>query len=268
MHLIGIIAIIYVIYHLIKEACAPTITVEQWANKELYKQDQLNGMSEKELERNLRKGRYYIPNEIFDAYPTPHREPDGKHRLNIENCELHREEVKKYGAIQVHQWAEQGKYNLNTKELEYTHAQFEKKNLELYELTCGKDPERQARIAELETYLASTPWDYKNTEAVQQWQKARDAEMRYRQSRIQNREYKSVAHFEAAGFTNIEVIDLDDAGIVFFEFWRGRYAFAWWRCNFQRIGLFLTVYKSNYFISLTLTKENVFVEQLSEIVAT
>lgn len=97
MHLLGIAAIIYVIYRLIKEACAPTLTAEHWANKELKHQDRMNGMSEKEILKNARKGRYYIPKEVFQAYPVPHREPDGKHmfeeRIAVLNQQTERENV-------------------------------------------------------------------------------------------------------------------------------------------------------------------------------
>lgn len=181
MHLLGIVAIIYVIYQLIKEAFTPTLTAEHWANKELEHKDRMSGMSEKEILKNAQKGRYYIPKEVFQAYPVPHREPDGNKRIIIENCELHREDVNKYGAHQAQQWVKQGKYNLNAKELEYTNLQFEKKQLEMYALVTGMNPERKARIEEINKILASTPWDCRNTEAVRQWQKAHDAESKYRQ---------------------------------------------------------------------------------------
>ena len=101
MHLLGIVAIIYVIYQLIKEACTPTLTAEHWANKELQHKDRMSGMSEKEILKNAERGRYYIPKEVAQAYPVPHREPDWQHRLIIENCELHKADVAQYGALQA-----------------------------------------------------------------------------------------------------------------------------------------------------------------------
>ncbi len=181
LHLLGIVAIIYVIYQLIKETCTPTLTAEHWANKELEHKDRMSGMSEKEILKNAQKGRYYIPKEVLQSYPIPHREPDGNKRIIIENCELHREDVKQYGAHQAQQWVKQGKYNLNAKELEYTSLQFEKNQLEMYALVTGMNPERKARIEKINKILASTPWDYRNTEAVRQWQKTHSAESKYRQ---------------------------------------------------------------------------------------
>ena len=82
MHLLGIVAIIYVIYQIIKEAFTPTLTAEHWANKELQHKDRMSGMSEKEILKNAHKGRYYIPKEIAQAYPVPHREPDRRKKDN------------------------------------------------------------------------------------------------------------------------------------------------------------------------------------------
>ena len=36
----------------------------------------MSGMSEKEILKNAERGRYYIPKEVAQAYPVPHREPD------------------------------------------------------------------------------------------------------------------------------------------------------------------------------------------------
>lgn len=182
MHLLGIAAIIYVIYRLIKEACAPTLTAEHWANKELKHQDRMNGMSEKEILKNARKGRYYIPKEVFQAYPVPHREPDGKHRLIIENCELHDADAKQFGSLQAKKWLEQGKYNLNEEELEIVHLQSDRKFQHLYSIGSS-DSKYIQKIKEIDAILATKNWDCRNTEAVRQWQKAHDAEMQYRQSK-------------------------------------------------------------------------------------
>lgn len=184
MHLLGIVAIIYVIYQLIKEACTPTLTAEHWANKELQHKDRMNGMSEKDILKNAERGRYYIPKEVAQAYPVPHRETDGRHRLIIENCELHREDVNQFGAYQAQKWLEQGKYNLNAAELEITHLQYELKHLRL--ITIGSSYNRdkeKARMAEIQEILATKNWDCRKTEAVLQWQKAHDAEQAYRRTK-------------------------------------------------------------------------------------
>lgn len=97
----------------IKDACTPTIPVENWANKELYYKDIMNGVSAKQRMKNLENGKY----KLTETYPEPHRDPvSGK--IIIENCKLYYEDVKNYGAYQAQQWVKQGKYNLNPEELE------------------------------------------------------------------------------------------------------------------------------------------------------
>ena len=39
-------------------------------------------------------------------------------------------------------------------------------------------------MEEIKQILATKNWDCRNTQAVRQWQKAHDAEMKYRQSKI------------------------------------------------------------------------------------
>ena len=178
LHLLGIIAIIYVIYQLIKEACTPTLTAEHWANKELEHKDRMSGMSEKDILKNAQKGRYYIPKEVFQAYPVPHREPDGNKRIIIENDELHKADIAKYGAYQAQKWVKQGKYNLNSEELEIVHLQIERKFQHLYSIGSS-DSKYTQKIREIDSILATKHWDCRNTEAVKQWQKAHDAESKY-----------------------------------------------------------------------------------------
>lgn len=180
-HLLGIIAIICTGVQLIKEATTKTLTAEDWANKELQHKDRMNGMSEKEIIKNAERGRYYIPKEVFDAYPVPHREGTGQNRIIIENCELHKDDVRDYGAYQAQQWVKQGKYNLNKQELEITHLQYEKKHLELCVLVSSYNSDKEkARIKEIDEILASKSWDYRKAEAVFQWQKAHEAESKYK----------------------------------------------------------------------------------------
>ena len=181
MHLLAIVSIICVVIGLIKEACTPTLTAEHWANKELEHKDRMSGMSEKEILKNAQKGRYYIPKEVLQAYPVPHREPDGRHRIIIENDELHKADVAQYGAYQAQKWVEQGKYNLNPEELEIVHLQIERKFQHLYSLGCSNKKYAEqyaAKIKEIDAKLATKKWDCRNTEAVRQWQKARAADPR------------------------------------------------------------------------------------------
>lgn len=171
MHLLGIVCILYVIYQLIKEACTPTLTAEHWANKELEHRDRMNGMSEKEILKNAQRGRYYVSKEVMQAYPVPHREADGKHRVIIENCDLHRDDINKYGAYQASKWVDQGKYNLTEDELKITHLQFEKRSLRMGINLQKVDVDK--RIKEIDEGIATSGFDYKNTVALRQWKKAR-----------------------------------------------------------------------------------------------
>jgi hypothetical protein len=181
----GIFAILYMLFGGIKEKCEPSIPAENWANKELLHQDEMSGMSDKEILKNAYRGRYHIPKEVFQAYPVPHREPDGQHRLLIENCELHKADVKQFGSLQAKEWLMQGKYNLNAEELEITQLKYELSRLRLMTLISSNNGnEEKARMEELEQILATKNWDCRNTEALKQWQKAHDAEMRYRQTRV------------------------------------------------------------------------------------
>ena len=106
-----IIPIIGSIYQLIKESCEPTIPAENWANKELYHQDIINGVSTEQRMKNLKNGKY----KLTETYPEPHRAADG--RIIIENCKLYHEDLQRYGAVQAQKWVKQGRYNLTPEEL-------------------------------------------------------------------------------------------------------------------------------------------------------
>lgn len=112
----------------IKESCEPTIPAENWANKDLYYKDMMNGVSTKQLMKNVQNGRYRM-NEI---YPEPHRDIDGK--IIIENCKLYNEDVWNYGAVQAQKWVKQGKYNLTPEELEKERERIKAKYERLYKL--------------------------------------------------------------------------------------------------------------------------------------
>jgi hypothetical protein len=95
----------------IKEHCEPVIPAENWANKELYHEDIMNGVPIEQRMNNLKNGKY----KMSKTYVEPHRTKDG--RILIENCKLYNEDVKNYGAYQAQQWVKQGKYNLEPEEL-------------------------------------------------------------------------------------------------------------------------------------------------------
>lgn len=124
-----IVSLIGTCVQAIKEACQPTIPAENWANRELMDKDRMNGMSEKQILKNVEKGKY----KVTETYPEPHRDPEtGK--IIIENCRLYYDDVKKYGAVQAQKWVKQGKYNLTPKELEKEREYYKKKMEYLYNL--------------------------------------------------------------------------------------------------------------------------------------
>ncbi len=171
----------------IKEAFEPTLTAEHWANKELHHKDIMSGMSEKDIIKSAERGRYFIPKEIAQAYPVPHK--DSKTGKNIiENDELWKNDLREFGASQTYKWVEQGKYNLNAAELEITHLQFELKHLRLN--TTGSSYNRdkeKARMEEIKEILATKSWDCRNTEALKQWQKAHDAESKFNELKLKEK---------------------------------------------------------------------------------
>lgn len=95
----------------VKEYREPTVPSENWANKELYHKDIMNGVPIEQRMENLKNGKY----KLTEKYPEPHRAKDGK--IIIENCKLYNEDVRNYGAYQAQQWVKQGKYNLSPEEL-------------------------------------------------------------------------------------------------------------------------------------------------------
>lgn len=115
-------SLIGTIYQGIKEALAPTIPAENWANEELIHQDRMKGISEKEFSRNLANGKY----KLTKTYPEPHRDPKSG-KIVIENSRLYKEDVSKYGAYQAYQWMYQGKYNLTPEELEKERKRLDEK---------------------------------------------------------------------------------------------------------------------------------------------
>ena len=104
-------------YQAIKGKLTPTIPAKNWANKELYYKDLMNGVSTEQRMKNLENGKYVLT----EIYPEPHRDPKSG-KIVIENSKLYKEDVKKYGAYQAEKWVKQGRYNLTpdkfTKEME------------------------------------------------------------------------------------------------------------------------------------------------------
>lgn len=103
----------------IKTAFVPTIPAENWANKELYYKDLMDGVSAEQRMKNAKNGKYKLTEtypEPHRTHPEPHRTEDGK--IFIENCKLYDEDLREYGTQQTYEWVRQGKYNLTPKELE------------------------------------------------------------------------------------------------------------------------------------------------------
>ena len=135
MSLLGIFSILTTGIGAIKEASTPSISVENWANKELYHKDMMSGMSQKELMKNVENGKY----KLTQTYPEPHRDPKtGK--IIIENSELYYKDVREYGAVQAQTWVKQGKYNLTPEELEKERERIRKKS------SIESDEERKKRL--------------------------------------------------------------------------------------------------------------------------
>ena len=129
MSILGIISLIGSFVKSIKEACSPTIPAENWANKDLYYQDMINGVSSKQPSKNLANGKY----RITEDFPEPHRNPEtGK--IIIENDKLYKEDIKNYGISKAREWMYQGKYNLTPEELKKREEEIEKEWDNLYSL--------------------------------------------------------------------------------------------------------------------------------------
>lgn len=124
-----IVSLIGTCYQAIKDAFEPTVPAENWANKELYHKDLVDGIPVEQRMKNLKNGKY----KLTETYPEPHRDPvDGK--IIIENCTLYNEDLFNYGAVQTMKWVKQGKYNLTPEELEKERESHKKKMGRLYNL--------------------------------------------------------------------------------------------------------------------------------------
>ena len=115
-------------YQVIKEKFEPTVPAENWANKELYHQDLMNGVSVEQRMKNVKNGKY----KLIETHPEPHRDENGK--IIIENSQLYHDDLIKHGAAQTMKWVKQGKYNLTPEELEKERERIKKKFEYLYNL--------------------------------------------------------------------------------------------------------------------------------------
>lgn len=128
--LLFIVSVVGSIVQMVKEASTPIIPAENWANKELYNQDIMNGVPIEQRLKNLENGKYKLTGKYN---PEPHRDiADGK--IVIENCSLYNSDLMEYGAVQTMQWVQQGKYNLAPEELKKERERINAKYEYLYKL--------------------------------------------------------------------------------------------------------------------------------------
>lgn len=124
----------------IKEATTPIIPDENWADREQMNKDRMNGMSEKEILKNIERGKYKVSCPV--KHEEPHRDPKtGK--IVIENDDLWQEDLIKYGATQTQRWVEQGKYNLSPEKLKEKREEWAKEMKDLYGIDVHKYDKRK-----------------------------------------------------------------------------------------------------------------------------
>lgn len=109
----------------IKESLEKPIPAENWANRELYHKDLMDGVSVEQRMKNLKDGKY----KLTEVYPEPHKDSNGK--IIIENDLLYKKDLFKYGGAQTMKWVKQGKYNLTPEELEKERKRIKKELEEL-----------------------------------------------------------------------------------------------------------------------------------------
>lgn len=123
------VSIVGTIVQIFKEATTKEVPAENWANKELYYKDMVNGVPIEQRMKNLENGKYKMAN----IYPEPHHDPvSGK--IVIENNLLYQEDLRVHGAYKTMQWVKQGKYNLSPEELKKEHERLKAKMEYLYSL--------------------------------------------------------------------------------------------------------------------------------------
>ena len=161
----GWIAILLVLFFILREKLIPKTPAENWANKELIHKDRMAGMSEKEILRNVDLGKYKLQ-QPAQHYPEPHRDPQNN-KIIIENSTLYYEDIQKHGAYQAQQWMQQGKYNLNKEELEIEHLRSKRRH------ASSLIP--KSELDEMDRILSEKSMDWRNTEAVCVWRRANNS---------------------------------------------------------------------------------------------
>lgn len=126
--LLFIVSIIGSCVEAVKEALEPEIPAENWANKDLYHEDTMNGVPIEERMKNLRNGKY----KSTVTHPEPHRDASGK--IIIENSKLYHEDLINHGSLQTMKWVNQGKYNLTKEELKKEYERIEAECQKMYSL--------------------------------------------------------------------------------------------------------------------------------------
>lgn len=127
-----IASLIGTLFQGVKEAMQPTITAEQWGNKDLIRKDIMNGVSAEQRIKNAQNGKYIVR----EKHPEPHRNKRGQ--IVIENGLLYKEDLKNYGAYQTMQWVKQGKYNLSPEELKKEEERIKKHLKHLCDLSARR----------------------------------------------------------------------------------------------------------------------------------
>lgn len=128
LDLLFIVSIIGSCAEAIKEHLEPEIPAENWANKDLYHEDTMNGVPIEERMKNLRNGKY----KSTVTHPEPHRDASGK--IIIENSKLYHEDLINHGSVQTMKWVNQGKYNLTKEELKKEYERIEAECQKMYSL--------------------------------------------------------------------------------------------------------------------------------------
>ena len=76
--LLLIVSIFGTVVEAVKEVCTPAIPAENFANKELYHKDIINGVSIEQRMENIKNGKY----KLTETYPEPHRNPQNEKLLS------------------------------------------------------------------------------------------------------------------------------------------------------------------------------------------
>lgn len=122
-NLLFIFSIGYSIAEIIKEKAIKEIPVENFENKVLWNEDTIKGVPAKEMMKNLKNGKYKLVednteyNEVLYYQDKP----------IVEKEELYKEDMKKYGLYQTHDWLLKGKYSLPPDEREKQQKELDKK---------------------------------------------------------------------------------------------------------------------------------------------